>query len=227
MSSYYMPRLFAFLRELSANNNREWFKDHKSEYDDLRARWIEDLDRLISLMTVYEPGMKSQTGKESTYRIYRDTRFSADKTPYKLHFAALLSPFGRKTTMAADYLHVGMRACYAECGFYGGLWMPEAPVLRKVRKAIVDNIEEFEEIINEPRLVAAAGTDFIGERLKTIPKGWERDHPQAELLKLKEYGKYIPAPEHLFDSPAWVDHAAEAFHLFKPLNDFLNYSITE
>lgn len=226
MSKYYMTRLFAFLRQLSANNNREWFKDHKAEYDELRSHWIADLDRLISLMCSYEPGMKTQSGKECTYRIYRDTRFSPDKTPYKLHFAALLSPFGRKTTLASDYLHVGMKSCMADCGFYGGLWMPEQPVLKKVRKAIIDNIEEFEDILHAPELVTSGAT-LVGDRLKTVPKGYDRNHPQAELLRMKEYGLYIPADEKLFSSPEWVDKAAETFRLFKPLNDFLNYSITE
>lgn len=227
MNKYYMPRLFKFLRELDANNNREWFHAHKAEYDELRAAWIEDLDRLISLMSVYEPGMKTQSGRESTFRIYRDTRFSPDKSPYKRHFAAVLSPFGRKTTMAADYLHVGLDGKYASCGFYGGLWMPEASVLKKVRKAIIDNIEEFEEIIHDPALVAISGTELTGDQLKTIPKGWDRNHPQAYLLRYKEFGKAVMASESDFASPSWVDRAAEIFHLFKPLNDFLNYSITE
>ena len=69
-ASYYMPRLFSFLRELGRNNNRDWFHEHKSEFDDLRAAWIADIDRLIALMSVYEPGMAQQEGRDCVYRIY-------------------------------------------------------------------------------------------------------------------------------------------------------------
>ncbi|MBD5250468.1 MAG: DUF2461 domain-containing protein [Barnesiella sp.] len=227
MAQYYMPRLFAFLRKLGRHNDREWFHAHKAEYDDLRAAWIADLDRLISCMSAYEPDMAAQSGKDVTYRIYRDTRFSQDKTPFKLHFAALLSPYGKRTCMAADYLHVGVNGSMTENGCYGGLWMPESDVLKKVRKAIVDNIEEFEEIIHDPRLVAVAGTELIGDSLKTVPKGWERDHPYAHLIRMKEYGKFAPMTEKDFSTPSWVERAAEIFQIFKPFNDFINYSITE
>lgn len=224
---YYMPRLFSFLRELCRNNNREWFHDHKSEFDDLRASWIADIDRLIALMSAYEPGMAQQEGRDCVYRIYRDTRFSPDKTPYKLHFAALLSPFGKKTCLAADYLHAGVNGSMVENGCYGGLWMPDNAMLKKVRKAIVDNIEEFEEIINDPRLTAVAGTEIIGDSLKTVPKGWDKNHPCAPLLRMKEYGKFVKFTEKDFSDPAWVERAASIFEVFKPFNDFINYSITE
>ncbi len=226
-ATYYMPRLFSFLRELARNNNREWFHDHKSEYDDLRAHWIADIDRLIALMSVYEPGMAQQEGRDCVYRIYRDTRFSPDKTPYKLHFATLLSPMGKKTCMAADYLHAGVNGSMTDNGCYGGLWMPDNVMLKKVRKAIVDNIEEFEEIIHDPKLTSVAGTEIIGDSLKTVPKGWDKNHPYAHLLRMKDYGKFVKFTEKDFSDPAWPDRAAAIFEVFKPFNDFINYSITE
>lgn len=227
MTKYYMPRLFSFLRELGRNNNREWFHEHKAEYDELRACWIEDMDRLLTLMSAYQPEMASQSGKDVVYRIYRDTRFSQDKTPYKLHFAALLSPYGKHSCMAADYLHAGVNHSMVENGCYGGLWMPDSAMLKKVRKAIIDNIEEWEEIVNAPELVAVAGKEIIGDSLKTVPKGWDKNHPYAHLLRLKEYGKYAPMTEKDFSTPSWVDRAAETFRIFKPFNDFINYSINE
>lgn len=226
MSKYYVSRIYDFLRQLARHNDREWFAAHKEEFDELRSMWLADLDRLIDLMTVWEPGLSGQTAKTCAYRIYRDTRFSQDKSPYKLYFSAAISCYGRKAEMAAWYLHMGLPGVLTPSGMYGGLWMPPAPMLKKVRHAIVDNIEEFEEIINNPSLEAAA-PGWIGESLKTIPKGWDRDHPQAELLRLKEYGRFIPGDEVFFSSPSWVERAAEAFHLFKPLIDFLNYSIEE
>ena len=81
---YYIPQLFDFLRRLSANNNREWFAANKDEFDRLRALWLDDLQHLIDCMGMWEPRLKGRTAKECAYRIYRDTRFSLDKTPYKV-----------------------------------------------------------------------------------------------------------------------------------------------
>ena len=221
----YIPRLYDFLRRLGANNNRQWFADNKEEYIELRGRWMEDLDRLIGAMTAYEPRLAGQSARTSAYRIYRDTRFSPDKTPYKTYFSAAISPYGKSAEMAGYYFNIGYPADHGQ-GLYGGIWCPSAPVLKKLRRAIVDNIEEFREIISEPRLARLA-PGWCGEALKTIPKGWDRNHPDADLLRLKEYGKFIPAGEDFFSSPDATAHMAEHFRLFKPLIDFINYSIEE
>lgn len=102
--SYYISRLYDFLRELQANNNREWFAAHKEEYDSLRSLWLDDVDRLIGLMSQWEPQLRALKAKDCVYRIYRDTRFSTDKTPYKVYFSAAFSPWGRKTHRAAYYI---------------------------------------------------------------------------------------------------------------------------
>ena len=84
--SYYISRLYDFLRELQANNNREWFAAHKEEYDSLRSLWLDDVDRLIGLMSQWEPQLRALKAKDCVYRIYRDTRFSTDKPPDKVYF---------------------------------------------------------------------------------------------------------------------------------------------
>lgn len=226
---YYMPRLFDFLRRVACNNNREWFHAHKAEYDELRALWLNDLDRLLSLMSVWQPELVSQTAKSCAYRFYRDTRFSLDKSPYKTFFSAAISNSGRKVGGAGFYLHMGLDDepdVYCGSGLYGGVWFPDAPTLNKLRRAIVDNIEEFEVIINDNRLTEYFPA-WVGDRLKTIPKGWDKNHPQADLLKLKEYGRFNACNERFFCSPEWIDIVAERFSRLKPLNDFLDYSIKE
>ncbi len=226
--SYYIPRLFEFLREISNNNNREWFHDRKGEYDELRGLWMADLDRMLSLMAVWEPRLVSQSAKTCAYRFYRDTRFSQDKSPYKTFFSAAISPWGRKLPRAGYYLHVGLdeENLWGGSGLYGGLWCPDAAMLRKMRRAIVDNIEEFEEIVNNRELVRYY-PGWIGDKLKKVPAGWDKNHPQAELLKLKEYGRLCSCKEKFFSDPSWVEIAAERFSLLKPLVDFINYSLDE
>lgn len=214
--------LFDFLTRLAANNNRPWFQENKPEFDALREQWYADLDRLIAVMTTEIPELASQTGRTASYRIYRDTRFSLDKTPYKTYFSALISPWGRKLDRAAYYIHVGIE----ECGLYTGIWNPPSPMLRKLRHAMIDNIDEFEEIINNPALKEYFH-EWAGDRLKTVPKGWDRNHPYAHLLRLKDIGLVNTIDRDFFNNPDWPEVAARRLLLTRPLVDFLNYSIDE
>lgn len=225
---YYTHQLFDFLRRVSENNCREWFHANKREYDDLRAQWMEEVDKMLSLMSAWDPQLSSQTAKTCAYRFYRDTRFSLDKSPYKTFFSAAISPWGRKSHRAGYYLHMGIdeENLWGGSGLYGGIWCPDAVMLRKLRRAIVDNIEEFEEIINRPEFLKYYPT-WIGNALKNVPAGWSKDHPQAHLLRLKEYGRLCSCKEKFFGDPSWVEIAAERFSLLKPLVDFLNYSLDE
>lgn len=214
--------LFDFLTQLAENNNRPWFQAHKERFDELRRQWYADIDRLIAACSEWEPAYRWLSGKDCSFRIYRDTRFSPDKTPYKTYFSAGLSPRGKSSDMAGFYISAGL----GDCGIYGGLWAPPSDVLKKMRRAIVDNIEEFEEILSEPEL-ARLYPDWWGETLKTVPKGWPKDHPQAPLLRLLHYGKEMPLKPDFFASPDWPEQAAALMRPLKPLIDFLNYSLFE
>ncbi|MCM1028856.1 MAG: DUF2461 domain-containing protein [Alloprevotella sp.] len=225
MNDYYVGRLYRFFEELAANNTREWLAANRSRYDELRQEWMDDLGRLLTLCRQWEPATAPLDPKRASYRFARDTRFSPDKTPYKTFFSAAFGPKGRQEPYAGYYIQLGLPRLY-DSGLYGGLYAPPAPILRKLRHTIIDNIEEFEEIISAPELNRLY-PDWCGERLKTIPKGWDRDHPQAPLLRLKEYGRFMPAGPEWFDDPSWPEKTADALRPLKPLIDFLNYSIDE
>lgn len=217
--------MLQFLSELAAHNDRPWFQAHRAEYDAVRDRWYADMDRLLAAASVWEPGAALYTGRSASYRIYRDTRFSTDKTPYKTHFSA---HFGTKQfgaeNVACYYIQAGLTR--GESGLFGGLWCPDSAALRKMRRAIVDNIEEFEEIINAPAL-RRQYPDFVGQRLKTAPKGWPKDHPHIELLRLMHYGREMPLDPEFFADPAWPERAADLLRPLKPMIDFINYSLFE
>ena len=221
---YYTHDLFRYLEELERNNNRQWFAANKGTYNALRKQWMADLVRMHEAMCRWEPRLKAFRTESFAYRIYRDTRFSPDKTPYKTYFSAIFSPYGKQPHRGSYYLHMSPHD--GESGLFGGVWMPEAPVLKKLRHAIVDNIDEFEEILNEP-LLKRNYRQWAGEKLKTAPKGWPKDHPQIELLKLKDYGMEHELDLSFFFDSSWPEKASEIFSYIKPFVDFLNYSIDE
>lgn len=221
-----MEGLYTFLEGIADNNNREWFGQHRAEYDDLRRQWYEELQQLIDAMSEWLPGMKGMTPSNTSYRFNRDTRFSPDKSPYKVFFSAALSPYGKKSRMSGYYLQLDYRS--EENGLYAGVWCPEPAVLKKLRNAIVDNIEEFEEIIHRPAIAKEwPGWVTSSGVLKTAPKGWPTDHPQIELLRLRDLGKFHKCTRRFFEDPSWPQMASERFHDISPLVDFLNYSIEE
>ncbi len=214
--------MFAFLDALAANNNRNWFMANRAVYEELRAQWLERLQEFINHMAATEPSLRNVAAADCAYRIYRDTRFSNDKTPYKTYFSALISPTGRHCERACWYLHVGAEIC----AVYGGLWMPQSTVLRKIRKAIVDNIDEFRAITEAPE-IAREFPGWYGKMLKTAPKGYSRNHPDIDLLRLTEYGKQHILSRDFFRCNDWPEQAAGLAMLLKPMIDFLNYSIDE
>lgn len=222
---YYIQELYDFLQALSENNNREWFARHRDTYDRLRQLWLADIDRLIAAMSQWEPRLATQTAKDAAYRIYRDTRFSLDKTPFKTYFSAAISPWGRKTTRAGYYIEIGFPQHY-EQGLYGGLWCLESPMLKKMRHAIVDNIEEWQEIVTDPDMEREF-PGWCSSTIKTIPKGWACNHPQAEYLRMTNYGKFHHCTLDFYLNPDWPERAAEIFSHLRPFIDFLNYSLDE
>lgn len=213
-----------FLKELAANNDRAWFQAHKAEYDRVRAGWLDDVNRFIAECSRWEPAYGRFDASQAVYRIYRDTRFSTDKTPFKTYMSASLTPRGRKAPMAGVYISAGVAPhMNALCG---GLWQPDAAALRKMRHAIVDNIEEWEAIVDEPMLKKLYPR-WCGRSLKTIPKGWDRNHPQAHYLRLLDYGREFTVEPDFWDDPNWPARAALILKPLKPLLDFINYSLFE
>ncbi|MBD5170588.1 MAG: DUF2461 domain-containing protein [Bacteroidales bacterium] len=211
-----------FFEHLRQNNNREWFAEHRAEYDEIRREWIDGINTVHALVSEAWPEVRHATPK--TFRIYRDTRFSTDKTPYKTHISSSIAPPGSNVHLPGAYIESGLSA--EDSGVFIGIWCPEAPVLKKLRHAIVDNIEEWEEIVHDPELNRYYG-DWIGQRLKTAPKGWPKDHPQIEYLRLKHIGKASGLTRREFADPAWPRLVADRIIAGLPLLRFLHYSLTE
>lgn len=209
--------ILAFLRQLAINNDRTWFKARKDQFDALRGPWEQDMQRLIGLVADFDPQARGLNVKDSVYRIYRDTRFSHDKRPYKNYFSGVIGRGGRHTVQSCYYAHFGVE----DLMLCGGIWWPEKQIIDQLRGLIDAEPEEFLSIINKPDLTSRY--QWISRSLKMIPKGYPKDHPMARFLKMKEYLLVKNLYESYFDCDDWVERVAGDLQPLKPLNDFLNY----
>lgn len=160
--------------------------------------------------------------KNCMYRIYRDIRFSPDKTPYKSYMSAYIAKGGRKSLRAGYYFHFEPGNCLLS----GGVWCPEPKLLKALRQAVYDNYDELKDIV-ENKEFKSLYRDWVGETLKIVPRPFPRDCEQAVWLKRKDYVVVNVKPDDFFGSPDWIEKAAHDFHIMKPLNDFLNYTVDE
>lgn len=206
-----------FLSDLSRNNTREWFAENKPRYESARKNYSVFLDELLKEMTAFEPVAHGQTGKDLLFRIYRDVRFSNDKRPYKDHFGAYIADGGRKSILPGYYLHL---AGNNNSFLAGGLWMPPADYLKAVRQEIDYSLDEFKRIVEAPAFKTKFG-ELQGERLKTTPKGYEKDNPAIEYLRYKGWNAVMPLSDKVVLSPDFADVVLEGFKRLKPFNDFL------
>lgn len=173
-----------FLKDLKKNNNKPWFEKNKSVYLDAKEDMDHFLEQVIEGFGKIDAEIATLHPKDCTYRIYRDVRFSKDKTPYKTHMGAYLNKGGKKAPTAGYYVHLEPGRNMAG----GGLWMPQAPELNKVRQEIDYNFHEWAKILGDRgfRKVFADGLDKE-EMLSRPPKGYDEENPAIEYLKLKSF----------------------------------------
>ena len=209
-----------FLSDLKYHNERDWFIKNRKRYEDARSNYESFVQAVIDNIAEFDPILKGLEVKSCTYRINRDIRFSNDKTIYKTHLGAFIVMGGKKNgdRYAGYYFHVepGNNSMIA-----GGAYMPPMPWLTAIREKIDEQGDVFLKIIKGKEFVNIFG-EIEGERLKSAPKGYSRDHPYIELLKLKSYlaSKMIPDKDIL--SREYFDFIIRASRAMKPLNDFLN-----
>lgn len=212
-----MKDTYEFLKALAVNNNRNWFNAHKEVYLEFRKSWETDISRLIGLMSEWDDTLRGLRVGDCVYRIYRDIRFSADKSPYKTYFSAVLGKKGRKCIQAGCYLHMepGNSALHA------GIWWPESDILSRLRSEVDANMEEFKSILENPEF--SSRFRFYGDKLKVVPRGYSKDNPNAEYIKMKEYLCIKEVTDDYFFCENWVEKVAEDFSYVKDFNTFLNY----
>lgn len=214
--------IFRFLKELSANNNREWFNQHKEMYENARTEFEAFVSEVISTISLFDESIRGIQVKDCTYRIYRDTRFSLDKTPYKTHLGAYINAKGKKSEHCGYYIHIQPDGCLLA----GGSICPSPKVLKAIRQAIYDNTDEYISIVEDPlfkKYFPVVGDNF----LKTAPKGFPKDFKYIDYLKCREYTCTHRVADDFFASPDVLERISDVFKQMKRFADFTNYTIDE
>ena len=197
-----------FLLELKKNNNREWFTENKSWYE--RAR--KDVELLIGEMALkiatFDPEIGHIDPKKCLFRIYRDVRFSQDKSPYKTHFGAI---FRARTADQAS-----------------GYYMLDGTQLKKIRRGIYEDFDTFSDILNDKSFKQEIGDLYRDEdMLQRVPNGFDKNHPAAEYLKLKRFYVCKPISKEQLLSEDFAEYAAKIYKIMHPLGEFLSDIVNE
>lgn len=210
-----------FLENLAKHNNREWFQEQKSVYEDALQNTNEFADEVLKLLQKHDL-IENESGKKAIMRIYRDVRFSKDKSPYKTNWAIF---FKRATKHLRGGYYVHLKP--GECFVGGGFWKPESADMKLIRDAIVQEEEVFRSILTASNFVNTFGANGLhGERLKNVPRGYDKESSAGDLLRFKQFliRKDFSDQEVLSSEfPRKVD---EVFKTLRPFFDFMSYHLT-
>ncbi len=214
-----------FLKTLNSNNNKEWFNANRQQYEIAK----EDMNALVSkILLSFSPidkDIKLLSVKDCLFRINRDMRFSKDKSPYKTNLGAFFVRGGKKSNFAGYYLHIEPDKSFVG----GGLYMPMADVLKKVRQEIDYNVNEFKNIVEGKKFKSfyTQGLEMEKFSLANAPKGYEKGQPGIEYLKLKSFVATKSLTDEDLTSSTVLKKITKAFEALMPMVQFFNRAIAE
>lgn len=240
-------RILDFLREVMANNNRPWFQEHKGEYEAVRADFELGVQQVLERIVTFDPEIAHLKVKDCTYRFYRDTRFSPDKSPYKNHFGAYINAKCKKALRGGYYMHLEPGHCLVAVGNY---WLP-TNILTSCRNEMMANTAEWLKCVESKAFLKYFGdlpkqksiqTDekkseweeswdspqgFGLMKLKTCPSGFPRDWEYVRYLRLKDYCCWHHVDDDFFEGDGWLDELERMCKAAKPMMDFTNAVIDD
>jgi uncharacterized protein (TIGR02453 family) len=214
-----------FLKDLKKNNSKEWFDKNRKLYEYAKEDFASIVTNVIEQFGKKEEAISLLTAKDCMFRINRDVRFSKDKSPYKTNMGASFSKGGKKSTLAGYYFH-----CEPGQAFIGGgLWMPDGDVVKKVRQEIDYSFTEFSKIIKNKKFVAQYKSLEITKEtsLSREPKGYEKDNPAIEYIKLKSWLATAPLTDADLTDKNLTRKIITAFEALQPLITFLNSALVD
>jgi uncharacterized protein (TIGR02453 family) len=215
-----------FLKDLKKNNNKPWFDAHRDVYEKAKQDFEKFIQAVLDKHSKNDPDLNELTAKKCMFRVNRDVRFSKDKTPYKNNFGASMDKGGKKSGLAGYYFHLepGGKSFIG-----GGLWQPEAPIVKRVRQEIDYCCDEFTKLMTAKKFNSYYGDLYEGENVKLskVPQGFEKDNPAAEYVKFKSWLVLHSLTDAELTSPDLVKKTVEAYKLMQPFVKFLNRAVEE
>ncbi|MFN2457028.1 MAG: DUF2461 domain-containing protein [Chitinophagaceae bacterium] len=217
------PQMLRFLKQLQKNNNRSWFEVHRADFEAARIDFQNFIQLVIDDLERKDTTIAGLMARDCLFRINRDIRFSKDKSPYKTNFGASVKKSGKKSVYAGYYFHCEPGKSFAG----GGLWMPEAATVKKVRQEIDYNWDEFQTIISEKKFRTIYKDLFKGGEvsLTTNPKGYEKDNPAIEYLKLKSFIAETHLKDEELTKATLHQKTIAAFEALQPFLNFINRAL--
>ena len=212
-----IPReVFSFFKRLDKNNNRDWFNDNKPEFKELEKEVKQFYNQLYERINVHD-----EVDKLKIFRIYRDVRFSKDKTPYKTHFGGSLHR-KKPELRGGYYLHIQPNN---ESFIATGFWEPQKDDLFRIRKEFEMDASEMRTIMNNKKFKSVWG-DLVGDELKTAPKGFDKEHENIDLIKKKMYIFTKKFTDNEVASQEFLDTVDESFKAIRPFFDYMSEVLT-
>ncbi len=214
-----MKSILDFLSDLSQNNDRTWFEANRDRYKQVKQRMDDIAEEFIAAVAAFDPSIEGLKAKDCTYRIYRDTRFSKDKSPYKTWFGVYVCPRGKKSGFSGYYMHVEPdQNHYMLCT---GAYCPSAGEIKSIREEIMTEGDSFVEAIE-----AAKGFEIDWSyAYKRMPQGWSAEDAHSEYYRLRNYLLVKMVDKEYFLRPDAIQRAAEDMRSTRPFNDTLNRAI--
>lgn len=246
-------KILGFLKDVAANNNRPWFQEHKGLYDAARAEFERGVGQALGRIVTFDDEIAHLAVKDCTYRFYRDTRFSPDKSPYKNHFGAYICAKGKKALRGGYYIHLEPGHCLLATGSY---WLP-TNILTACRNEMMGNTDEWLKCVESDAFQKYYGTKEVESakrkekanvteekkseweenwdspqgfgltKLKTCPTGFPKDWPYVKYLRLKDYCCWHHVADDFFEGDQWLDSMEQLFLAAKPMMDFMNAVIDD
>ncbi len=209
-------RLLSFLKELSNHNSKEWMDANRELYLAIKEDFLSDVADILAHLSKEEPLLGELKPKDCVFRQNRDVRFSANKQPYKINLAAYFAIGGKKSEGPGYYLHLQPEGSFLA----GGIWMPPAVNLKKIRQEIDYSGKALENILTEREFSKYFG-EMEGEQLKTVPRDYDKEHPYIHYLRFKSFIVSRTIKDEEVVSGEYVAHAKTAFEKMKPFHEFL------
>lgn len=225
-------RIISFLSQVAIHNNREWFVEHKQEYLACKQEFEAYVEKAIIKLSILDSQLGHLAPKDCCYRFYRDTRFSADKSPYKRHFGAYICTHGKKALHGGYYLHIQPDNSFLA---FGTPWLP-TNILTSCRNEILANNDTWKDAVENKEFINIFGLpnatqceeDNMSARgfgitsLKTTPKGFPHDSEHINYLRMKDYCCWVKVEDNFFEKAGWEQQLLDYATIAKPMIDFIN-----